>query len=124
MPTGIVITVNRGKPGIFTDVDVMPYNNFKRLDEVLIVKNNEAFSVHGIRAGPNCCRIVGALVLPIDFFKPDLAIPLVIYATLFLGPPAGLLTALLLGLAQEVLSSAPAAPYCSPRSPYSSSALF
>ena len=38
MPTGIVITVNRGKPGIFTDVDVMPYNNFKRLDEVLIVK--------------------------------------------------------------------------------------
>ena len=37
-PTGIVITVNRGKAGIFTDVDVMPYNNFKRLDEVLIVK--------------------------------------------------------------------------------------
>ncbi len=38
LPTGIVITVNRAKPGIFTDVDVMPYNNFKRLDEVLIVK--------------------------------------------------------------------------------------
>lgn len=38
MPTGIVITVNRAKSGIFTDVDVMPYNNFKRLDEVLIVK--------------------------------------------------------------------------------------
>ncbi len=38
VPTGIVITVNRAKPGIFTDVDVMPYNNFKRLDEVLIVK--------------------------------------------------------------------------------------
>jgi rod shape-determining protein MreC len=38
LPTGIVITVNRAKPGIFTDVDVMPYNNFKRLDEVLVVK--------------------------------------------------------------------------------------
>lgn len=38
VPTGIVITVNRSKPGIFTDIDVMPYNNFKRLDEVLVVK--------------------------------------------------------------------------------------
>jgi rod shape-determining protein MreC len=38
LPTGIVITVNRAKSGIFADVDVMPYNNFKRLDEVLIVK--------------------------------------------------------------------------------------
>jgi rod shape-determining protein MreC len=38
VPAGIVITVNRSKAGIFTDVDVMPYNNFKRLDEVLIVK--------------------------------------------------------------------------------------
>ena len=38
MPTGIVITVNRAKAGIFTDVDVMPYNNFRRLDEVLVVK--------------------------------------------------------------------------------------
>jgi rod shape-determining protein MreC len=35
--TGIVITVDRNKAGIFTDVDVMPFNNFKRLDEVLIV---------------------------------------------------------------------------------------
>ena len=38
VPTGIVITVNRAKAGIFTDVDVMPYNNFRRLDEVLVVK--------------------------------------------------------------------------------------
>lgn len=37
LPTGIVITVNRSKPGIFADIDVMPFNNFKRLDEVLIV---------------------------------------------------------------------------------------
>ncbi len=35
---GIVTTVNRNVSGIFTDVDVMPFNNFKRLDEVLIVK--------------------------------------------------------------------------------------
>jgi rod shape-determining protein MreC len=38
IPAGIVITVNRNAPGIFTDIDVMPFNNFKRLDEVLIVK--------------------------------------------------------------------------------------
>jgi rod shape-determining protein MreC len=37
LPTGIVITVNRSRPGIFADIDVMPFNNFKRLDEVLIV---------------------------------------------------------------------------------------
>jgi rod shape-determining protein MreC len=38
LPTGIIITVNRNKPGIFADIDVMPFNNFKRLDEVLIVR--------------------------------------------------------------------------------------
>ncbi len=38
LPTGIVITVNRAKAGIFADIDVMPFNNFKRLDEVLIVR--------------------------------------------------------------------------------------
>jgi rod shape-determining protein MreC len=38
LPTGIVITVNRNKPGIFADVDVMPFNNFKTLQEVLVVK--------------------------------------------------------------------------------------
>jgi rod shape-determining protein MreD len=47
-------------------------------------------------------------LLPMDFFKPDVGVPLVIYATLFLGAPAGLLTAIVLGLAQEVLSNAPA----------------
>jgi len=46
--------------------------------------------------------------LPMDFFKPDFGIPLVIYTTLFLGPLAGLLTAVVLGLMQEVLSNAPA----------------
>lgn len=38
LPTGIVITVNRTKAGIFSDIDVMPFNNFRRLEEVLIVK--------------------------------------------------------------------------------------
>ena len=38
LPTGIVITINRNKPGIFADIEVMPYNNFKRLEEVLILK--------------------------------------------------------------------------------------
>ena len=37
-PAGIVITVNRNKSGIFADIDVMPFINFKRLDEVLIIK--------------------------------------------------------------------------------------
>ena len=38
LPTGIIITINRNKAGIFADVDVMPFNNYKRLDEVLVVK--------------------------------------------------------------------------------------
>ena len=38
IPVGIIITINRNKAGIFADVDVMPFNNYKRLDEVLIVK--------------------------------------------------------------------------------------
>lgn len=45
--------------------------------------------------------------LPIEFFKPDFGTPLILYATLFLGPQAGLLTAILLGLLQEILSNAP-----------------
>jgi hypothetical protein len=32
------MTVNRNKTGIFADIDVMPANNFKQLDEVLVVK--------------------------------------------------------------------------------------
>jgi len=38
VPVGIVMTVDRNKPGIFADIDVMPYNDFKQLDEVLIIK--------------------------------------------------------------------------------------
>lgn len=38
LPTGIVTTVNRSKPGIFSDIEVMPFNNFNRLEEVLVLK--------------------------------------------------------------------------------------
>jgi rod shape-determining protein MreD len=46
-------------------------------------------------------------VLPIDFFKPDLGIPFVIYSTFFLGPLAGLITSVFIGLMQEIVSSSP-----------------
>ena len=46
-------------------------------------------------------------VLPIDFFKPDLGIPFVIYSTFFLGPQAGLITSVFIGLMQEIVSSSP-----------------
>ncbi len=36
---GIVININKSRPGLFSDIDVMPFNNFKKLDEVLVVKN-------------------------------------------------------------------------------------
>jgi len=38
IPAGIVITANRNKAGIFADIDVMPYNNFRQLEEVLLIK--------------------------------------------------------------------------------------
>lgn len=38
LPVGIVISVNKNQPGLFADIDVMPFNNFKKLDEVLVVK--------------------------------------------------------------------------------------
>jgi rod shape-determining protein MreD len=45
--------------------------------------------------------------LPIEFFKPDLGIPFIIYTTLFLGPHAGLLTAFFVGLLQEIFTISP-----------------
>lgn len=36
--TGIVTTINRDKPGIFAEVEVMPFNNFRILEEVLLLK--------------------------------------------------------------------------------------
>ncbi len=37
LPVGIVISVNKNQPGLFADIDIMPFNNFKKLDEVLVV---------------------------------------------------------------------------------------
>ena len=40
LAVGIVINVDKYKAGLFADVDVMPFNNFKKLDEVLVVKKS------------------------------------------------------------------------------------
>jgi rod shape-determining protein MreD len=45
--------------------------------------------------------------ISMDLFKPDFAIPLIIYVTFFMGPRAGLVAALCGGFIQEGLSSAP-----------------
>lgn len=37
LAVGIVISINKNMPGLFADIDVMPFNNFKRLDEVMVV---------------------------------------------------------------------------------------
>jgi len=45
--------------------------------------------------------------LPMESSKPDVGIPSIIYATFFLGPVEGLVTAFLFGFTQELLSSGP-----------------
>jgi len=45
--------------------------------------------------------------VPVEIFKPDLGIPFIIYATLFLGPQAGAIATLFIGFMQEGLSAAP-----------------
>ncbi len=45
---------------------------------------------------------------PIELSKPELGVPFVIYATFFLSPVEGLLTAVLFGFTQELLSNGPA----------------
>lgn len=45
---------------------------------------------------------------PIEFPKPDLAVPFIIYATFFLGPLEGLIASVLFGFSQELLSAGPA----------------
>ena len=37
-PVGLVTRVDRDKSGVFAEVGVMPYNDFRKLDEVIIVK--------------------------------------------------------------------------------------
>ena len=44
---------------------------------------------------------------PMEFFKPDLGLPLVIYGALFFEPLVGLSYAVVIGVTQEVFSSAP-----------------
>lgn len=46
--------------------------------------------------------------LPIEFAKPDLAVPFIIYATFFLGPLEGLIASALFGFSQELVSAGPA----------------
>jgi rod shape-determining protein MreD len=46
--------------------------------------------------------------LPIEFFKPDLGIPFIIYTAFFLGPQAGLITSVIIGLMQELMTNSPA----------------
>ena len=38
LPVGVVIAVNKNVVGLFADVEVMPFNNFRKLDEVLVVR--------------------------------------------------------------------------------------
>jgi rod shape-determining protein MreC len=38
LPVGIITNVQRTRAGIFSDIDVMPYADFRRLDEVLVVR--------------------------------------------------------------------------------------
>jgi len=45
--------------------------------------------------------------LPIEFSKPDIGVPCVIYATFFLNPIDGLITAAIVGFTQEILSVGP-----------------
>ena len=47
------------------------------------------------------------LVFPVEFFKPDIGIPFIIYTTIFLGPETGLVATLVISLFQEILSNAP-----------------
>ena len=44
---------------------------------------------------------------PVEFFKPDLGMPFIIYTTFFLGPLPGLIMSLFISLFQEILSNAP-----------------
>ncbi len=38
LPVGVVISINKNVVGLFAEVEVMPFNNFRKLDEVLVVR--------------------------------------------------------------------------------------
>lgn len=50
----------------------------------------------------------GLSLVPMEFFKPDLGIPFIVYTAVFIGPPAGLLVTLIVSILQEMLSASPA----------------
>ncbi len=50
--------------------------------------------------------------ISMDLFKPDFAIPLIIYVTFFMGPGAGFITAFCPGFIQEGLSRPPQDQSC------------
>lgn len=45
--------------------------------------------------------------MPVEFLKPDIGTPFIIYTVLSLSPGAAFLTSVVIGLAQEVLSNSP-----------------
>jgi len=45
--------------------------------------------------------------IPAEFLKPDVTIPFIIYITFFTTPHAGLITSIVMGIIQEVLSTSP-----------------
>ena len=50
--------------------------------------------------------------LPVEFAKPDISVPFIIYGTFFLSPLGGLLAAALFGFIQEAPPTARPAPCC------------
>ncbi|HOJ43023.1 MAG TPA: rod shape-determining protein MreD [Syntrophorhabdaceae bacterium] len=45
--------------------------------------------------------------IPLEFLKPDVTIPFIVYITFFLKPQAGLITSVIMGIIQEILSTSP-----------------
>jgi len=46
-------------------------------------------------------------LFPVEFFKPDIGMPFIIYTTFFLGPLPGFVTSIFISIFQEILSNAP-----------------
>ena len=46
--------------------------------------------------------------IPMEFSKPDLGMPFLVFATFFFGPVEGLITAVVFGFTQELFSNGPA----------------
>jgi hypothetical protein len=59
--------------------------------------------------GVSLSMIESALLtfFPFEFFKPDLGLPFVLYAALFMEPRSGLVVTIFIALSQEILTAAP-----------------